>query len=112
MSHTFKPGEIALLVFPSWTAHVKASEPGKFGEGTEVTVLTNLMYLRFDNLPGGPATRQGYKIQTPDGKEWGATPDMLRKKKPPGQPREQLGEWELCPWRPKHRSVSSTEVRP
>ena len=31
---------------------------------------------------------------------WGCD-DCFELKRPPEYPREELGEWELCPWRPK-----------
>ena len=49
-----------------------------------------------------------HDIVSENGEAYRAHPDCLRKiepPKPPDEQRQELGEWELCPWQPKRERV-------
>ena len=85
----FVVGEIAVVSFSVWP---------EFPVGTEVEILQ----VRDDALVVGNRAYQ-YLVYDDGFKRVWAGDDCLRKKKPPAgdQKREELGSWDLCPWRPE-----------
>lgn len=45
----------------------------------------------------------GWWIVDIDGVRWAAPNHYLRPRNPPAPTREELGEWDLCPWRPERQ---------
>lgn len=99
MSDTFEVGEVALVN--------KADSPWY---GREVTVTGPLRITTYLDIHTGviwPA-EPCYDITL----SWKpgpyvSPPRFLRKKRPPPK-KEDIGEWELCPWRPEGVSVNGT----
>lgn len=89
MAETFKVGEIAIGVKP-----VHFIDP--LGcDGVEVVVIEGLAVRKFDD----GEEHDSYLVRTADGPRYRAMPHWLRKKPLPAIKREELGEWELCPWK-------------
>jgi len=103
MAERFRIGEIAILILapgeiphPDWAPYI----------GQEVEVVGGLRKRQFKGA--GPAS--AYVVRSQDGRKFGAQPINLRKKRLP-PPREELGEWDLCPWKPaQHVTVSSSQT--
>jgi len=80
----FKVGDVAVIVYSAlpW-----------YPVGTEVTIL---------EIVGPPYSSEEYLVdRMPDGCLVYAGRRCLRKKRPPDEvKREELGEWDLCPWKP------------
>lgn len=96
---TFSIGEVALFYSPGSPAH-----------GMEVIVVSALVWMTYYPRNYEASGRWAWiyqidmsatfgKSKREDGL-WAAEPHELRKKRPPADPPEQLGEWELCPWQP------------
>jgi len=98
MDEKFEVGEIALYC-----------KPGSPYYGLEVTIVSELIYcpLMYSHSTRTWDDGFAYRIagDLPDirppgcsfSPPWYARPEHLRKKRPP---REALGKWEECPWRP------------
>lgn len=100
MAERFRIGEIAILVLaqgevphPDWISYI----------GQEVEIVGGLRKRRFRKTPEASA----YLVRAQDGRKFGAQPVNLRKKRLP-PPREELGEWDLCPWQPSVSTVSDS----
>lgn len=94
MPNEFKVGEVAII-----------TSVGRY-HGSDCTILSEL-HSDYGKCPtsGRGSWAVCYDIETPDGKQWLALPHELRKKHPPARIREDLGEWELCPWKPSQVPV-------
>lgn len=100
----FEVGEVAIYI-----------RPGSKNFGKEVTIVGPLKWARL-----WTPDLKTYKVvetynvscddlgQCPKGR-WAAQPHHLRKKPPKAKPKEEVGEWELCPWQPTAQTV---EVQP
>lgn len=99
MADTFDIGEVALVVGPP----AGLNNDHGFQEGDEVTVVEGLKIRQF-----GHGERLWSYVVTRDGRRYRAVPEWLRKRRLPPQ-RQEIGEWELCPWRP---SVSTVSEKP
>ena len=76
MSDSFSVGEIAILVNQApWV-----TKP-YYSDGTEVSIVQGLSSHQLEDKRF-PELRC-YVIATPDGCEWAAVPEMLRKRRPP-----------------------------
>jgi hypothetical protein len=97
----FEVGETALVaMIPKNTENVH-----HVAIGDEVTVVGEYRIRTF---------RTGkrhwcYLVSLGDGHSYRARRQWLRKKPPKTQLREQLGEWELCPWQPKQLTVDGAQ---
>lgn len=97
----FEIGEVAIL----W-------KPGAINHGKECTIIGPLRMVECQGMWSGDVIEElCYQVDYGPGfvygpfhskgaRQW-CSPKHLRKKRPPEQPREQLGEWALCPWQPK-----------
>lgn len=90
----FKVGDVC--IFRRCAAH--AGREFRIVDGTELTLISvnpidpNGLVYETDFLVANPSP--GYS------KNMWSWECCLELKRPPAQQREQLGEWELCPWRP------------
>lgn len=89
MNDTFKIGEVALL----------ACNGNAGNAGDEVTIIRGTILREVTRFGGPPYIESFYQIRCVLG-VFETAPSELRKKPPPEAPRQQLGEWELCPWQP------------
>lgn len=87
----FSVGEIATL-----TTRPSECNPPDLAryQGEDVELLRNL-----DGI--------FWEVRTSNGDTFYADEWVLRKKRPPKQPRAEIGEWELCPWQPKQRELQA-----
>ena len=98
MNETFEVGEIAILNKPNSSWH-----------GTEVIIAGPIHWTGWISIETGEthSPEPCYSVSGPDFLPGCVCPPrFLRKRKPPEQKREQLGEWELCPWRPNTAPVT------
>jgi hypothetical protein len=95
----FKIGESAMFVRHTG----KLSDAAEPYHGQVVTIVDGPL-----SKPSPPyesfVGNVGYLIRASDGFQVEVGEVCLRKIEPPPQ-REELGEWELCPWQPKHLEV-------
>lgn len=97
MAETFKVGEIALLIRSEIQGDV--CWPEYLGQDVEV-IGPLIERSCWDNRARTRSILVAcYRIRASDGKIFCALPENLRKKRLP-PPREELGEWDLCPWKP------------
>lgn len=93
MTDKFEIGEVAIYV-----------RPGSPSFGVELTVCSKqLVFSAIDDRTGKRVRSIGYQVDCPqlDSKfRWFANAKHLRKKPRPPE-RQELGEWDLCPWRPE-----------
>lgn len=95
MAETFEIGEVAIFQ----NAVIDASK-----NGLECTVIGELRVRHWVwSHTGQEDSGMAYRIQWPDGYTNAAYPNQLRKRRPPEPPRQEVGDWELCPWQPKQR---------
>lgn len=88
---SFKPGD------PVWCRVDPGHEKlGSIGEIAAVVVEPHIMLIGW------------YIIDFEGNKGWAAPENYLRPRNPPVREREQLGEWELCPWRPLTETVTGS----
>lgn len=97
MAERFRIGEIAILVLqpseiphPDWAPYI----------GKEVEIVGALQRREFRSGDSVAA----HVVRSQDGRKFGAQPCNLRKKRLP-PPREQIGDWDLCPWQPSVSTV-------
>lgn len=90
-SETFAIGEVALLWRPASRYH-----------GTEVTVVSELRRGSLVVDGGSTVVTDFYEIDgiSPNGSNWAARPQSLRKKRPPREDL-QIARWDQCPWQPE-----------
>jgi len=100
VTERFRIGEIAILVLQPGETPNRCWLPYI---GQEVEVVGALRKREFRNCDSVAA----HVVLARDGRRFGAQPCNLRKKRLPPTPREEVGEWELCPWQPKHSTVSA-----
>lgn len=95
MAESFEVGEIAIGHHPE---HVDCKG---CAHGREVLIVGPLRptLMGFDLQ-----VHSAYRVKL-DGEERNALPEWLRKK-PRIQDREQVGEWDECPWQPSPTTVS------
>jgi hypothetical protein len=90
---TFKIGEVCLVIKGDFLGH-------------EVTILSELDVIDGWLLSGQRVCEEGYYVEIhgvsnpSPGYRWAAGHYCLRRKPPKATPREEVGEWELCPWQP------------
>jgi len=108
VAEKFEVGEVAIYV-----------RPGSKSYGQEVTILSPLRLRRLWNREGtsfrlveAHEVKFGEQTIGVNGHPFGAVPEELRKKPPKVTPREQVGEWELCPWQPDRQTVCSSQEGP
>jgi len=94
----FEVGEVAIFCNPR-SRHC----------GDEVTIAGPLHRCRVTFAEsGGQIIAEVYEIEAPVSwgaaptGRWVARPSSLRKRRPPPK-REEVGEWDLCPWQPERR---------
>jgi hypothetical protein len=97
---TFAVGEAAILV-----ALNLAYQPH---HGQEV-VITGPLEPGGDERAFGSQC-MGHAFRFPNGFSGWSDVRGLRKKPPPGQKRQEAGEWALCPWRPPERAFPKVLV--
>ncbi len=100
MADKFALGEIALVACDVPEGH---NNIYGFRYGDEVTIVGVLKPRRFSRGDVCDA----YLVSRGDGHSYRAEPQWLRKKPPKQAPHEELGEWELCPWRPLTETVTT-----
>ena len=74
--------------------------------GMQCEIIGPLEFRTYD-CPRGTFTQPCYLVRWSDGRVTCARPHQLMRIPPPK--REDVGEWELCPWRPavRHPTVES-----
>jgi len=103
MPDTFQVGEIAIL-----QNCTRCTEDN--GDECEIVGLPRAK--SWTNPRSFNLISPGYYVISHRGKDWQVRPDQLRKKTgPPPPAREQVGEWELCPWQPAQgKTTALSEV--
>src|SRR5690242_3293553 len=95
----FEIGEVVLYAPASdWSRELQHEEVD-CAPGAELTILSSLhtARVRGDYFKG--ALVDGYEVDFLGRRYW-APADWLRRK-PPKVDRQELGEWDLCPWQPE-----------
>jgi hypothetical protein len=98
----FEVGEVAILIQPDDVGN--SGVPGHgVPRGSEVTVISTIEYLPMRMGGESRGIMAVHRITDQAGRLWGCPPSWLRKKRPPeaDRKREELGEWDLCPWKPE-----------
>ena len=93
MTHRFEVGEVAIYV-----------RPGSPYYGEEVTIIRGIhRYLVVNDHLGQNIGEEidGYGIQCSWSRAGGASPEWLRKKKPPSREIDQVTTWDKCLWKPR-----------
>jgi hypothetical protein len=88
---TYKAGD------PVWVL-VKPNDPGVIEDGAIPGKYEAVVIHRITWHP------DAYNLNIPalsQRERWGAEGRRIWPRKPPEEKREEIGEWELCPWRPK-----------
>jgi len=95
----FKIGDVCIGQNARWDFSRNGMECVIVGELELRTYWTNSECTKSD-------TGMCYEVEWADGEIGCGRPDQLRLKKPPAPPeRQQVGEWELCPWKPGLRQT-------
>jgi hypothetical protein len=96
---TFKIGEVAILVAlnPFFCPY----------DGEEVVIESVLKESRHPF--GYKKDETGHDVRLSDGHITWSAIRGLRKRPPPTQGRQELGEWDRCPWQPAKRVVVCEE---
>jgi hypothetical protein len=92
VAEKFEIGEIAVLI-GTVNFHEYLGQDVEIIGGLEMRNI----YTSRDRMESYDALR--YLVITSNGHRLAVRPEYLRKKRPPPQ-RQELGEWELCPWKP------------
>jgi len=91
MADSFKVGEMASLVLAPGQIPLDCWIPYI---GQDVEIISPLRQRSFKGVKA-----MAYVVRSADGRKFGVEPPNLQKKRLP-PPRQELGEWELCPWKP------------
>lgn len=99
MTDRFEVGEVAILVYPKdnpFPASANGVHPG-----TELLVVGPLEYMILKVETGQIMGQYWAHMVEVNGRQYACPVEWLRKKPPKQEPkREELGEWDLCPWKP------------
>lgn len=109
MVDTFHVGEVAIIT----VAHGGGENwPEYIGEEVVVTGVLAERSVWADRARTNVKLIRCYTVLAGDGHKLSVLPPNLRKKRLP-PPREELGDWDLCPWKPGRvlAEVGKSEVR-
>jgi hypothetical protein len=99
MTDAFNIGEIAIV-----------NKPGSPYHGAEITITAPLHMTAYIESSTGtlydPEPCYGISVPWRSDGRYVSPPRYLRKKRLP-PPREEVGEWDLCPWQPAKRVTVS-----
>lgn len=98
MAESFEVGEIAILQLPADAERWDGCPAPPVPQGAEMEIRSVLIYGLLRVGPDQYAP-MAYHLTTYNGYEYGTPVEWLRKRPLPPK-REELGEWDLCPWRP------------
>jgi hypothetical protein len=79
--------------------------------GMECVVVGGLARRTYRDRMGRRTVALTYMVEWVDSAVTWALPYQIRLRRPPQSDREQLGKWELCPWRPERAAICSAPNR-